>query len=101
MSCDDACLLSYLEHSLHVCADGHLLVELRALGEIRLAVKVLELKDIGPALTGGSDHLGAVDLHKVLAQEELPEQSADSTLDAEDGLIGLSLQKPTEVYRRE
>ena len=65
---------SKLEDALKVGADGHLLVELRALRQAGGAAHVVEAEDGGAALAGARDELGRVDLLEPLRQQDLPEQ---------------------------
>jgi hypothetical protein len=78
-----------LHDLLEARCNQHLLVELRRLGEVRRAVEVLELEDVGTALRRGTNDLGRVDKGEALLGEELLEESADTTLDNEDGLVDL------------
>lgn len=65
---------SDLEHSLHVCTDGHLLVELGRLCQAGRCAHVVDVKHRCPALAGACQQLGGVDLLEALRQEHLPEQ---------------------------
>mmetsp|Transcript_25663 Transcript_25663/g.42207 ORF Transcript_25663/g.42207 Transcript_25663/m.42207 type:complete len:209 (+) Transcript_25663:531-1157(+) len=65
-----------LEHTLKVPAHGHLLVQLRGLGQTRVPLEIFEPEDCRTALTSSSNELGCVDFHKVVGKEELSEKSA-------------------------
>lgn len=66
----------------------HLLVQLRALRERGILVKVLEREAVGTALGRASNKLGRVDLDEAARVEELAEELADGGLRAHDGLVG-------------
>ena len=57
---------AHLEDALEVAHQSHLLVQLRRLREVREAVKVLDLEDVGATLGGGCDELRRVDFCKPL-----------------------------------
>ena len=54
-------------------ADQLLLVELRALGEVRRPAEVVDREDVGAALGRGLDELGGVDLGEAVGVEGLAE----------------------------
>ena len=72
-------------HLVHPLKDAHhgLLIELGGLSQEGLFAKVVQAKDVGPALGSGVDDFGGVDLGKPLALEVVPEGPADGGLDAE------------------
>jgi len=87
-----------LEDLKEVRGDGHLLVELGALGEAALTTEVVELEDVGTTLGETGDDLGGVDLDEVLVDEVLAEVLADLGLEAEDGVVGEGAEvNPTVV----
>ena len=53
-----------------------------------LTVKVLDFEDVGTSFSGSTDNLGCMDLHKALLLKELAEELGDTSLNAEDGLVG-------------
>jgi len=53
-------------------AHHHLLVELRALGEVGRPTKVVQLKDVGSALCGSAHDLWGLDLREVQGVERRP-----------------------------
>src|SRR5579884_1980133 len=65
--------------------DHDLLIELRALGQIGMAVEVLHSEDVGPALGGGADDFGRADLGEVLSHKELPIGREQGRHNAEGG----------------
>lgn len=77
-----------LKDLLHVAGNEHLLVELRALGEVGLGLEVCDLKDVGASLGCSTEKLRGMELGKVAGGKELAEELADTRRDAEDGLVG-------------
>lgn len=65
---------------------------------MRLTVEVLDFEDVGTTFTGSSDNLGGVDLHESLGVEEVAEELADTSLNAENSLVGDGLL--TRRYQR-
>jgi len=87
------------EDPVKIGGNGHLLVELRALGEVGLALKVGHGEDVGAALGRSRDDLGRVDLDESLAGQQLPEESADAGFKSEDGLVGGGAQVQDAVVQ--
>lgn len=84
--------IPHLEYPLQVAHDGHLLVQLRALGQARRPLKsrplhVLELEHVGPSLGSACYHLGGLDLAEALLKESSPVVVTDGALDSEDGVL--------------
>ena len=69
-------------------ADHDLLVELGALRQVGLAAEVVDGEDVGPALGGGGDQLGRLDLGEALAVEAGAEGAHHGGGEAEDGAAG-------------
>ena len=76
------------ESLVEVGCDGHLLVQLRRLGQVGRTFEIRDFEDIGSALAGRRDDLGCVDLHKPSLGEVVPEQHPHPGLQPEDGLVG-------------
>ena len=76
-----------LEDALEAGGHGHLLVELRALGQVGVAVEVLHFKYVRAALAGRRDQLRRVDLHEVFLQAELAQGVDQAGLRLEDQLV--------------
>ena len=66
-------------------ADHHLLVELRALGQVRRAAEVVEREDVGAALGRRADDLRGVDLDEAARVERRTEPGDRGRADAEGG----------------
>ena len=81
-----------LEDALKACSHGHLLVELRALCQIGVAVKVVHLEHLRAALAGSSDQLGGVDLDEVAVQQELAHGVDEAALCLEHQLVLVGAQ---------
>ena len=81
-----------LEDALKACSHGHLLVELRALCQIGVAVKVVHLEHLRAALAGSSDQLGGVDLDEVTVQQELAHGVHKAALCLEHELVLVGAQ---------
>ena len=91
------CLKDALQPGRH----RHLLVELRRLRQIRLGVKVLDLKHLGAGLGGGGDQLGRVDFHELPLQQEFAQGGGQRGLEAEHELVLLAAQvDPAVVHAR-
>lgn len=82
----------YLEDTLKVCHDTHLLVDLRRLGKAGWTIEVIKLEDIAASLRCSSNQLWSVDLNKVVVDEELSEELADSGREFENGLLSWRAQ---------
>ena len=83
---------SHLEDPLKPGCHRHLLVELRALCQIGLPVKILDLKYVGTRLRGRPDQLGRMDLHKAAVQQERTHGIYQNGLRLEKDLIFLRSQ---------
>ena len=81
-----------LKDALEPGSHGHLLVELGALRQVGVAVKVIDLEHLGAALAGRSDQLGGVDLNKVLVQQELAHGVDHAALGLEHQLVLIGAQ---------
>jgi len=77
-----------LIHTLKVGAQGHLLVQLRGLGEAGRAPTVVQAEAGGAALAGPSDEAGRVDFLEAQAVHGGPEQAAHGGLQDEDRVHG-------------
>ena len=77
---------------VEVGCDGHLLVQLRRLSEEGGALEVVHLEHVGSSLGGGADDLRRVDLDEAALGQGVAEESADSGLESEDGLVGRGAQ---------
>ena len=77
---------------VEVGGDGHLLVQLRRLSEEGGAFEVVHLEHVGSSLGGGADDLRRVDLDEAALGQGVSEESADSGLESEDGLVGRGAQ---------
>ena len=77
---------------VEVCGDGHLLVQLRRLSEEGGTLEVVHLEHVGSSLGGGADDLRRVDLDEAALGQGVAEESADSGLESEDGLVGRGAQ---------
>ena len=77
---------------VEVGGDGHLLVQLRRLSEEGGALEVVHLEHVGSSLGGGADDLRRVDLDEAALGQGVAEESADSGLESEDGLVGRGAQ---------
>ena len=77
---------------VEVGSDGHLLVQLRRLSEEGGALEVVHLEHVGSSLGGGADDLRRVDLDEAALGQGVAEESADSGLESEDGLVGRGAQ---------
>lgn len=66
------------EDSVHITAQDHLLVELRALSEASFLAEVVEAEDISATLGGTTDELGGVNLSELAGVQKLTEQLAHS-----------------------
>jgi hypothetical protein len=75
---------SHLEDALKD-ADHDLLVELRALRQEGRAAKVVELKDVGPALRGRGDDLGRLHFGEAAGVQRGPEAGHRRRGQPEDG----------------
>ena len=80
------------ENLVEVGCDGHLLVQLRRLSEEGGALEVVHLEHVGSSLGGGADDLRRVDLDEAALGQGVAEESADSGLESEDGLVGRGAQ---------
>ena len=60
-----------LKNALKARSHCHLLIELRRLGKVCVAVKIVELEHLGAALTRRAYDLGRVELKKVMIEQEL------------------------------
>ena len=69
---------SDLKHSVEVCRDGHLLVQLGALREAGGRAEVVCSEDSSTALRLAADELGRLDLHETVAQQRLAEIRGDA-----------------------
>ena len=72
------------EYSLESRRHSHLLVELRRLREIGVAVKVVELEDLGARLGSRADDLGEMELGELILKEIVAESRGDLALNVED-----------------
>ena len=72
-----------LEDPVEPRGHGHLLVELRALGETGRAVEVLDLEQLGAALAGAAHQLRRMNLDEALGHPVLAHGLLDEGLDAE------------------
>ncbi len=77
-----------LEDPVDAARDGHLLVELRRLGEVGGAPEVPDLEHLGPGLGGGAHQLGRVQLGEALLRGEFAHRPLDGRLDVEDEVLG-------------
>ena len=76
------------EDLAEVGGDGHLLVQLRGLGQIGGPFEVRHLEDVGAALAGATDDFGGVDLGEPFGPQRVAEQLADAGNQPKDGLVG-------------
>lgn len=83
-----------LEDSLESCCHCHLLVELGRLCEIRIAVKVVELEDLGARLGSRADDLGEMELGELVLEQIIAHCGCDLALNVEDEGVALG----AEVY---
>ena len=81
-----------LEDALKAGSHSHLLVELGALCQIGVAVKVVHLEHLRAALAGSSDQLGGVDLDEVAVQQELAHGVDEAALCLEHQLVLVGTQ---------
>ena len=72
-----------LINPIHARSHQHLFVELRALVQEGLLLKVADGKEISPSLCGCGHDLGGEDLNYPLSMEIVPEAEKDCTLDLE------------------
>jgi hypothetical protein len=77
-----------LVNPLHVSSDTHLLGQLRALRQERLALEIVDLEHAGTGFRGGSLELGRVDLDEAERVEVRSEEVGHGGLETEDGLVG-------------
>ena len=75
-----------------VGGNSHLLVQLRRLSEEGGTLEVVHLEHVGSSLGGGADDLRRVDLDEAALGQGVSEESADSGLESEDGLVGRGAQ---------
>ncbi len=76
-----------LEDLVDAARDGHLLVELRGLGEVGGAVEVVDLEHLGPGLGGGAHEFRGVELGEALLGGDLAHGLLDRGLDGEHQLL--------------
>jgi hypothetical protein len=57
------------EHTVHITAEHHLLVQLRGLCQTRRLIEVLEGEDLRTAFTSASDDFWRVDLNEVMPEK--------------------------------
>lgn len=77
-----------LVNPLHISSDTHLLGQLRALRQERLALEIVDLEHAGTGFRGGSLELGRVDLDEAERVEVRSEEVGHGGLETEDGLVG-------------
>ena len=85
---------SALEDSLETRCHSHLLVELRRLCKVCVAIKVVELEDLGTRLGSRADDLGEMELGELVLEEVITHSSGDLALNVEDEGVALG----TKVY---
>lgn len=88
-----------LENVLHITGNTHLLVQLRTLGQIAIALEVLDLEDVAATFCGRTDQLGGEDPPRTALDHVLGEQLGNTTGDPGDGLAGLGLEVKDTVVQ--
>ena len=81
-----------LKDALEAGGHGHLLIELRALGQIGVAVEVVHLEHLRAALAGSSDELRGVDLDEAALEQELTHGVDEAALCLEHQLVLIGAQ---------
>ena len=75
-----------LVHLLHISGNGHLLGQLRRLGQECWATEIVDLEHSGTGLGGGGMEFRGLDLGEPLRIEECSEEVGNSSTKAEDGV---------------
>ena len=75
-----------LVHLLHISSNGHLLGQLRRLGQECWATEIVHLEHSGTGLGGGGMEFRGLDLGEPLRIEECSEEVGNSSTKAEDGV---------------
>lgn len=88
-----------LENTLKIAAQGHLLVQLGALGETRILFEVFQAEHVRTSLRGAPDEFGRVDFDKVAGQQEFAVKLAHAGLETENGLVGWNAQIDNAVVQ--
>ena len=92
---------SALENSLESRCHSHLLVELGRLRKICVAVKVVELEDLGARLGSRADDLGEMELGELILEKIIAHCSGNLALNVEDEGVALGAEVyPTVVKAR-
>lgn len=86
-----------LVHPFHISSDGHLLGQLRGLGQEGWTTEVVNLEHGGTGLSGSGLKLGRLDLGEALRIEEGPEEVGDAGTDTEDGVGDRSTEVDNSV----
>ena len=81
-----------LKNALETSRHGHLLIELGALCQIGVAVKVIDLEHLRATLAGRGDQLGGVDLNEAAIQQELAHRVDEAALCLEHQLVLIGAQ---------
>ncbi len=68
-------------------ANHHLLIKLRALGEVGGSAEVVERKDVCPALRPAVDDFWGMDFREAVFKKEAPKPRANALLHLEDGAL--------------
>lgn len=92
---------SDFEHSVEPAGDRHLLVELRALGQVGRPAKVGQAEKFGPALAGATHQLGRVDFQESFLHPVVTHGALHGRLDLEDQAnLGTTQVKEAVVHPR-
>ena len=83
---------AHLENAVEASRHGHLLIELGALAEVRLAIEIFQFEHVGTRFAGRADELGGVDFHEAPVQQELAHGGHQGGLGLENQGVAVGAQ---------